>query len=250
MIKKMALFAAVVVWGALSVLADTGPSPLGLVPEPVSDLEVSIWTEKSEYTVDDYARIYIRLSRGAYVYVYNIDAYGRVRQVFPNWYSPDPYLGRGTHVLPDRPTYRLRVTGPAGVDTLQVIASTQPLGVSTGTPGDPYPLLAPSPEEGRAVIQGLVPEPGWGHYTTAWTTFRVRDTVPPPPCTPGWGWWGAAPCPPSWAPPYYPSYGWGWYYYAGDWHLFIGTCPREAQFCWRLDADGRWRFSLRIRIGN
>ncbi|MFO8034230.1 MAG: DUF4384 domain-containing protein [Candidatus Bipolaricaulota bacterium] len=242
-VKKMILLAAVVLWGTLAVQASTDPSPLGLVPEPVPGLEVSIWTDKSEYTVDEHARVNIWLSRNAYVYVYNIDAHGRVRQIFPNWYSSDPYLRRGTHVLPDRPDYRLGVTGPEGMDRLQVIASRQPLGVGTGSPGDPYPLLAPDAQQGRAVIQGLVPEPS--RYVTAWTTFRVWAKVQPP----TWGW-PFAPRPPSWSPPHYPPHGWGWYHYDGDWYLFIGECPPEAQFCWRLGADGRWRFSWRIRIGN
>ncbi len=248
MVKKMALLATMVLWGSLSVQASTGASPLGLVEEPVPGFEVSVWTDKSEYTVDEYAQIYIRLSRAAYVYVFNIDAGGAVRQIFPNWYSRNPYLPRGTHVLPDRPTYRLRVTGPEGVDTLQVIASNQPLPLGTGSPEQPYPFVAPDPREGRAVIQGLVPEPGPGHCVTAWTTFRVLSR--PAPCPPGWGW-SPYPTPPCGSPPhYYPPVGWGWYYHSGSWHLFLGNCPTEAQLCWYLDPEHGWRFSIRIRFGS
>ncbi len=254
---KTLMLVALMVWGgALSVMGGTQASPLGLVPEPVPGLSVSIWTDKSEYRVDDEARIYVNISQNAYVYVFNIDTVGRVRQVFPNWYSGNAYLRRGTHVIPDRPTYRLRVVEPTGVDTLQVIASLQPLSLHTGSQGDPFPLIAPDPDRGGAQIQGLVPEPGYGQFVTAWTSFRIlpRLVAPvpqptPQPCPPGWGW-TPYPCPPSWSPPHVPPYGWGWYFYDGSWHLYIGTCPREARFCWHLTADGRWQMTFRLHFGN
>jgi len=240
--KRLLLIAAALLWGALTVHAGTDPSPLGLQPEPVPGMEVTIETDRSEYTIGDTARIRIHLAQSAYVYVFNIDAAGHVRQIFPNFYSQDPFLTRGTHVLPDRPTYRLRVTGPEGVDTLKVIASAQPLRTQTGTHGEPFPQVAPDPQRGQVHIQGLIPEPV--DYVTAWTSFRVVRQPDPP----TWGW-PPAPRPPEWHPPHFPSFGWGWYHLDGDWHLFIGECPRDAQFCWRLTEDG-WRFSVRIRIGN
>ncbi len=241
--KKLLMIAAALAWGTLSAQASSGPSPLGLQPEPVPGFEVSIQTDKSRYTIGDTARIQIHLSQRAYVYVFNIDSSGQVTQIFPNYYSQAPYLSRGTHILPDRPTYRLRVTGPEGVDTLKVIASTQPLRTQTGTQGEPFPLMAPDPQRGQAHIQGLVPEPV--DYVTAWTTFEVVRQPQPP----SWGW-PPAPRPPQWHPPGVPPFGWGWYYHDGSWYVFIGECPREAQLCWRLTEDGQWRFSFRIRIGN
>jgi len=251
-VKKTTMCVAVALLAAVAIGAARDVSPLGLIPEPTPPpgLQVNVWTDKAQYTVGEYARVFVHITQPAYVYVLSIDSVGQVRQIFPNWFSPNPYLPAGTHVLPDKPTYRLRVAAPAGIDHIQVFASRQPLMFQPGSEAQPFPLIAPDPEQGRVEVLGLIPEPVG--YVTAWHSFRiVQQPAPPPappaPCPPGW-WWG--PCPPSWSPPSVPAWGWGWYYHDGSWHVYIGECPSFARLCWYLGPDGRWKMSFRISIGN
>ncbi|MGC9529902.1 MAG: DUF4384 domain-containing protein [Candidatus Bipolaricaulaceae bacterium] len=233
--------------GALAY--DQGVSPLGIEPVPTPSLSVSVWPERPQYTVGETARVYFYVSRPAYVYIFNVDAAGRVRQLFPNAYSPNPYVNAGTHALPDRPSYQLRVTEPAGTEALQIVASQYPLAVSTGDSGDPFPLLGPTPEAGRARLLGLVPEPTCGCYATAWARLEVLPAAgygawPCPPC------WGIGPCPPCWGgEPVRPGAGW-FCDRDGHWSFFVGDCPPGTGWCWYLGADGRWHMKFRICVGN
>ncbi|MCD5408005.1 DUF4384 domain-containing protein [Candidatus Bipolaricaulota bacterium] len=246
----MRVLKALVVIAVLGAMgwAQGGVSPLGLVPVPTPGLSVSIWTDRAQYRVGELAIIRFYVSRPAYVYIFNIDAAGTVRQLFPNAYSPDPYVQAGQHMLPDKPTYQLRVVPPEGVEALQIIASTVPLSFPTGSPDQPFPLLGRDPNEGRARVLGMVPEAGCGCYATAWTTFtvlpaRAYSAWPCPPC---WGW---GPCPPCQGMVFMPP-GAGWFCDAqGNWRFFIGECPQETGWCWYLGPDGRWYFRFQIHIG-
>ncbi len=232
----------------LSVLAQ-GPSPLGLIPQPVPGLSVAIWTEKSQYYVGESARFFVYLSQAAYLYVFDIEPTGHIRLIFPNYYSPNPWKPAGTHVFPDNPNYVFRVTPPSGSETLQAVACLMPIPVPMGTESDPFPRLGPDPQSGRAQVLGLIPGPSCGCCATAWTTFQILPApsgpcCPPPPC---WGWLG--PCPP-----------WPWagflpgmcLYYnpsTGTWQVVAGVCPSPG-WCWCLGPDGQWHFHIRICLGD
>lgn len=230
-------------------LAQSGVSPLGLIPTPVPGLSAAVWTERSQYTVGETARVFFYISQPAYVYLFDIEPTGRVRLIFPNPYSPDAYRPAGTHVLPDQPTYQFRVAPPTGTETLQLVACTRPLPVPIGTYSNPYPLLGPDLESGRAAVLGLVPEPGCRCCVTAWTTFQIVAGVghgfwPCPPC------WGIGPCPPCAGVGFVPP-GAGWFCDpAGNWRFFIGGCPSGPGWCWYLGPDGRWHFRIQVCIGN
>lgn len=246
--RKLAALAVMLAVGVVG-WAQGGASPLGLIPVPSPGLSVSIWPERPQYTVGELATIRFYVSQPAYVYIFDIDAAGVVRQLFPNVYSPSAFVGAGSHVLPDNPTYQLRVTGPAGTETLQIIASTTPLAFPTGDPDEPFPLMGNTPEEGKAHVLGLVPEPSCGCYATAWTTFTVLpgngySAWPCPPC------FGMGPCPPCFGTVFIPP-GAGWFCDAdGNWHFFIGECPPGTGWCWYLDQDGRWHLKFKICIGD
>ncbi len=232
-------------------LAQSGPSPLGLVPTPVPGLSTAIWTERSQYAVGETARIHFFISQAAFVYIFDIEPTGRVRLIFPNAYSPNPFRPAGTHTLPDLPTYQFRVAPPIGTHALQLVACTVPLPVPMGSLADPYPLLGPDAASGRARVLGLVPEPSRGWCVTAWTTYEIVGMPVPvtgfwpcPPC------WGVGPCPPC--PGFvFVAPGGGWFRDpCGTWRFFAGGCPSGPGWCWFLGPDGRWRFSIQICIGN
>ncbi|HAZ28109.1 TPA: hypothetical protein DCY67_05805 [Candidatus Acetothermia bacterium] len=243
------LSAILILSGFALGFAQSGPSPLGLVPTPVPGLSAAIWVERPHYTVGETARVHFHISRAAFVYVFSIDASGLVRLIFPNPFSPHAFRPAGTHVLPDQPTYQFRVVRPVGTAALQLVASTCPLPVPGGTLADPYPLLGPDPWSGRAAVLGLVPEPSCGWWVTAWTTFQIVEIVhmgfwPCPPC------WGVGPCPPCLGFGFVtPSAGW-FLDSTGNWRSFVGECPSGPGWCWFLGPDGRWRFSIQICFGN
>lgn len=234
---------ALVLLGAALAWAQE-PSPLGLVPQPIPGLTVAIWTEKPQYYVGETARFFVYLSQPAYLYVFDIDPSGFVRLIFPNPYSPNPWKPAGTHVFPDG-NYVFRVTPPAGTESLQAVACLQPIPVPLGTPEDPYPLLGPDPQSGKAKVLGLVPGPSCGCCATAWTTFQILPGPVGYPCPPCW----IGPCPPCWGA-VYP--GMCWYYNpaTGGWQVVIGgACPGPG-WCWCLGPDGQWHFQIRICFGD
>lgn len=232
-----ALVVSSLVLGALVVLGQ--PSPLGIVPEPVPGLSVAIWMERSQYVVGEEARVFVYLSKPAYLYLFDIEPTGFIRLLFPNPYSPNPYKPGGTHAFPDG-SYVLRVRPPSGTETIQAVACLQPLSVPLGNESDPYPLLGPDPQSGKARVLGLVPQPGF--CATAWTSFQILPTQPTWPCPPC----GFGPCPPCWGV----CPGTCWYYdSASGWQMVIGNCPGPG-FCWCLGADGQWRFQIRFCLGN
>jgi hypothetical protein len=93
-------------------------------------LNVEVWTDHDdgEYYEGDRVSIYFRASRDAFVAVYSIDTKGRVNMLFPNSPSQDNYVVGGvTQSLPGRyDDYDLVVSGPEGVENVQIIASREP----------------------------------------------------------------------------------------------------------------------------
>lgn len=244
--RNVALGALVLL--ALTGLAQTGVSPLGLVPQPVPGLSAAIWTDKPQYAIGETARVHFYISQPAYVYIFDIEPTGLVRLIFPNPYSPNPYKPAGTHTLPDNASYQYRVAPPAGQETLQLVACLQPLPVTLGTTADPYPLMGPDPSSGKAKVLGLVPQPGCGCCVTAWTTFTILSgPVGYPPCPPCWGW---QPCPPCWGYGLIPPCS-GWFCnLQGQCQFFYGECPAGPGWCWYLGPDGKWQFKIQLCFGN
>ncbi len=103
------------------------PNAKVIIVNPRPGFKVSVSVPKETYYVGESIKIYIRPTANCYVAVYDIDTRGIARLIFPNKYSPSNYLsGNVTHVLPDKPTYSLKVGGPAGTEQILVIASKSP----------------------------------------------------------------------------------------------------------------------------
>jgi hypothetical protein len=93
-------------------------------------LEVSLWTdhEGAPYSPGDLLTIYFSANQSCYLAVYNIEQGGGVTRLFPP--EEDNGWVRGGQVYqlpPDYADYDYRVTGPAGVETIIVVASTSRL---------------------------------------------------------------------------------------------------------------------------
>lgn len=134
-------------------IAQAQQKPLGLIPEPPtpSDLNVRVWLPKSNYQIGEYAEIYFNLNQRAYVYILDFDTAGKVNLIYPNKYSQNNQFNPGMHKIPDG-SYQLRVSGPAGTEYVEAIASTKKIDVFDFVkyPSDPFresfPTI-PNPEK-------------------------------------------------------------------------------------------------------
>lgn len=206
--------------GAAGGPPDRGTEKLAIEPVDVwapRPIHVSVWTSRGSYRVGDDVRVFFRVSRDSFFFLFNTDAEGVTRQIFPNRYDPDNYLQAGqTYSIPDH-GYNLVATGPNGVETLHGIATTadyywlrsgygkdrsypEPFPVSPEEPAFIYKKLennvrddiqherAKQPQR-RSDHRGLAIEvlpPEWcpPAYGQDWTTFRVyggHDDYPPRP---------------------------------------------------------------------
>lgn len=157
------------------------------------NFSADIWTNRNNYTIGDSVDVNFRTSRDAYVYIFNTDALGQRTQIFPNWYDQDNFVRGGvTNSIPAR-NYDLRITGPAGRESLEMYAVTD---------DDPYidvfhrfdqnQPFAPLSNRGERALERIqvvpqqqtqavvvVPVPTQPQSATAITTFEVRNG--------GWG---------------------------------------------------------------
>ena len=168
---------------SLSAFGQGGVAPKGIIIKPpdTSTLTAKIWVGKGAYTVGEKIQIHYEVNQEAYVYIYDIDAGGKVSLLFPNYYSQNNHVSAGQHVLPDKSSYTLTVVEPTGTEHLQIIASKQQLGLSPQFQiSIPFPLLGSNPDafklQIQGQIQGIVPEAQW---TEDWTSFQVVSGSPP-----------------------------------------------------------------------
>jgi len=140
-------------------------------PPPPATPSIDIWTDRSSYEIGERLTLGFEVRPRAYVYIYDIDPGGLVSRIFPNALSRDNYI-EGRYSLPDGP-YALTVTGPAGREYLQAIASSSPIELGLDGLRNPA-LLKPEAFRGE-VARRLGSTSGWA---LAWTSFRVGS--PPP----------------------------------------------------------------------
>jgi hypothetical protein len=225
-------------------VAQQSVAPLGILPQPTPQpLTVSIWTDKSAYTVGENLTIFFTVNQPSFIYIYDIQPDGIVRLIFPNAYSQGNFVPAGSHSLPDG-LYKFTVAPPVGVESLQIFASPVDLGLAPAYFGEPFPMTAGAPDAATSQIQaqilGIVPEPLWA---TAWTSFTIsQQTYGYPP--------SGTTYPPTYSyPPYYPPFigypGGTWYYSGGQWVFGIPT----SGIYWYFGTDGQWHLRIVIRFG-
>lgn len=94
--------------------------PFGVVYH-VHNFNVRIWTNRREYNEGDRIKVYVKSNRKCYIVVYDIDTYGNVNVVYPEYGSG--YLRANRRKRIDRWWY---VEGPSGYEELVVVASRYP----------------------------------------------------------------------------------------------------------------------------
>lgn len=172
-------------WGLAFVFAwaDEQAVPQGIiVSPPESPLSVKIWTEFQLYSPGEAVRIHLRLSRDAYVYVYDIAPDGKVTLLFPNGFSRNNFLRAGEHVLPEVPDYSFVVEETLGTETLQVLALTKPIPLLELSAQDldeaPFPKFTVQAEKLKPRVEQLIQitvEPD--EWAADWAQFVVVPAV-------------------------------------------------------------------------
>ena len=176
-----ALIALVALIGLVGLPQPVAPKGIIIQPPTPTGLTVRVWVDKGAYAVGETIQVRFSVSEDAYVYIYDIDAAGKVSLLFPNFYSQNNFVTAGDHVLPDLPSYRLTVTEPTGTEYLQIVASKQAVAITPQFQSTlPFPFLGQDPEAIKMDLQvkvlGIVPEPS---RAVNWWSFEVvSGTVP------------------------------------------------------------------------
>lgn len=157
--------------GLAASCAAPAAMPLGVSFHPDRDVPL--------YRVGEAIRFGVQVSRPAEVIVLNTDARGRVTVLRPNAFDPATRLEPGQiHVFPPRgAAYALRVTDPAGPNTIRVIATTarQALPGVSAVPSDPFATLRSSADEvERGIEIATLATPG-----ASWAVAEYRFSVRP-----------------------------------------------------------------------
>lgn len=208
-------------------------APLQLTPEQIApesiivhpgpgDLKVSIETNRRRYEIGDTVEIRFWVSEPSYVYIYNQDARGNVRLIFPNRYDRDNRVSAGEHWLPGT-GYRFRVEGPPGTEYLQILATRTRVGRLEWSDSrrDAFPLLGDDPLRVKEEVESFLDVVPRREWSTAWTWFEVGRPVPRMP----WqqtGWLRVNSEPP-WAPVYLDG-------------RYLGVTPLQEE----VAAGGHW----------
>jgi len=171
--KQGALALLVVTAFAVVGIAQAPVYPQGLIIDPptTTELEVSIWTDQAEYQVGELVTISYEVNKAAYIYIWDITPEGDVQVVFPNAAYPgglNNYVQAGVHQLPQS----FPVAPPLGTEFLQILATTQPVDIST------FPMSNPALFQQQVEVQilGLLLE---NERTWNFTHFEIVDEPPP-----------------------------------------------------------------------
>lgn len=182
-------------FAALPVLAanDNGKmtvSPQSIIVNPKPAFTIDVWTDRGDgatYQVGDSIRIYFRVSRDAYVTIYDVDAAGRVTIIYPNDYDQDNFARAGrVYSLPSQPGYDFTVTPPAGTGYVQAVATLAPNVIDFGGEIKIKAQLAPQIKaQIETSLKGIQPN----EWASDWVQYRVADR------SNGSGWWPFPPKP-------------------------------------------------------
>jgi uncharacterized repeat protein (TIGR01451 family) len=110
--------------------ADEGNNSLQITVtgQTLPALSVDIWTDRASYAIGDPIAVTISTSTGGYVYVYDVDAQGRVALLYPQTEGAGAFLPAGTHDLASlMGVSRLVVNGPTGTEYVHAVLAEQPI---------------------------------------------------------------------------------------------------------------------------
>lgn len=97
--------------------------------DDTSSIKIRIWSEKAKYRAGEPLRLLFETNRDAYVTLVNIGTTGGVTILYPNRFSADNRVKAGTvyRVPGSGDNYEIALNGPAGVELVYALVTTQPL---------------------------------------------------------------------------------------------------------------------------
>ncbi|WP_243031034.1 PEGA domain-containing protein [Thermus altitudinis] len=166
-------------------------SPQGILVNPVpTDLQVRVWVDKdpgkrgtSVYQIGEPIFIYVNVNQDAYVYLFNINADGRIDPILPNAFERENFLraGETRRFPPEGARYRYTVTGPEGEDRILAVASKRPLSLGEILDVEANRLRVQGAEGlARALSIVVEPLPPKDWVTDVARYYVGRVTAPPP----------------------------------------------------------------------
>jgi PKD repeat protein len=152
----------------LSVIDDDGASDTAVrnitIAYAAPGLSIQLSLPKSSYQVGEAIVIGYTLNREAYVYICEADATGKLSLLYPNYIERNNRVSAGTHSLPSG-GYTLRVSEPAGSETLYAFAATSPLPNFPSSFSSSFPVLSYNPSSFRnSVLQTMQSQLPPGEY--------------------------------------------------------------------------------------
>ncbi len=136
------------------------------------------------YRTGDTLALHVKSDRDCYLTVYAVDVRGRVTLLFPNGFQSDNRLRAGRrYVIPEATAvWALGVAGDPGVESIQAIASAEPLELCTPSTfaSNPFPALSDNATEfvAKSVTPRLVAQQQAGE--PQWTSSVLRFYHAPP----------------------------------------------------------------------
>lgn len=165
---------------APSFSQDRETKPQGVIPKPgkKSDLKVNISTGQPLYQPREEVTVSYEVSQTAFLYLYSIDAQGKVTLLFPNKYDKDNKVEPGKGELPGR-GYSFLTGKEEGREYLQMIASKVELPVfpspeSKDSQSSPFLNLATDPGEFETATTKQINETtAQKNWDTDWVSMEV-----------------------------------------------------------------------------
>ena len=140
-------------------------------------LNINVSTDRSSYSVGDEIRVQFNTNQDGYVYIYDVDAQGRVQILYPSSESGNAFLRAGSYDLTNLlGVGRLTITEPTGTEDVHAILASRSLnlglsGAQSGAYNDPNSFRSALSSR----INSQFPTPDW-----AWdaASFQVGPSQP------------------------------------------------------------------------
>lgn len=102
----------------------TNPNELWELMNPDARFSVSLQTEKTDYRLNDYLTLNVKVTDDAHLIILNRDNAGHLTLLFPNRYHHDNWLrGNENYTFPDQASdFDFRLAGPPGTECFKLIA--------------------------------------------------------------------------------------------------------------------------------
>jgi hypothetical protein len=103
---------------------------LSQIKQPRPTFHIQLWVNQQSYQPGDPIEFSFRTDRNCYLTLIDVATEGIIRVIFPNKYSPDNFVQAGrTYNIPGDYNFRMKVTGPAGIEKVKAIATTKPMNI-------------------------------------------------------------------------------------------------------------------------